>query len=388
MGIKGCTDKGGELFTSRNVALGGGMIAAALATIAASVAVFTILASLGVNVGFFNALRVMTLPGGLFLATLSGVTLYIDYALLKGVGKPQGKPATKSSSSAVTSSDSVSSVSASSVSASSVSASLSRSDEGSDSNSDSVTDPTLFFLAADPTEELTLDHLQVFQARGGVLEVLQERGDLLRLEHYETFSVGCDDGEMYSQVLRVFLLEHRCKVREVIAGVTSGFNPSTPDAKLRPLSDKRDAWYQDGGYHQRERLGELNDDDDDDGFDESPFDYSGYATAVDPTHYLCFGQCGPSLVRRLLEREGDLSGFRITLLPWNSIQPSVYELSHPIRPNRGESLTPSQESRNANCIQAIRSSPEMRLFDQLRQRILFPKREDRDSDQILNSLPK
>jgi hypothetical protein len=130
-----------------------------------------------------------------------------------------------------------------------------------------------------------------------------------------TYLVGCSAGCNRSQVARVFLQNHQCRVAAVIAGADSGINPMSPCLRLRPFDSIEQEQFR-LAFNQ-EKVPQLGCEK----FGSTSYTgvecvqtwefYSNYFKNCEPLSVLGFAHTSPAVIKRLLVRTDSLKGFKI-----------------------------------------------------------------------------
>lgn len=183
------------------------------------------------------------------------------------------------------------------------------------------------FIARSLGSNITVEQVQEFTHRGGEINILEDHTNqegynwgsnrLYRLSKDDIYSVGCSSGMNRSQTMRAFLLDENCDVRSVLAGGDSAFNPDCDTHILNEFTPEEQEEFVNGlGYEKKPQLGAdqfggLHED-----VDRIKRFYQDYFNNCEENHFITFAKSGPSVLVRLLAREGRLDGLKITHLPW------------------------------------------------------------------------
>ena len=176
---------------------------------------------------------------------------------------------------------------------------------------------------------ITEANINSFIDRGGNIQILEE-GKPVKLNKTDRFIVGCTSGVNRSQVARAVLLKNGCQVLDPLAGGDSRINPASPYSVFTPLytnqgyTDEITAFKKACGCDKIPQLGanELETTDDLD-IHEQWFKNFFDTLPSKPHHFLCFASSGHSVILRLLDKPGDLTGYKVTFIPWSD------EIAHP-----------------------------------------------------------
>lgn len=163
---------------------------------------------------------------------------------------------------------------------------------------------------------LTDDEAQNFTNRGGLLNIISEEKIAQRrivIDRKKPVITGCSAGLSRSQVAAGLFTNLGIQVNCVLAGASSAFNPEVEnnDDMPNPLQayectcQSATNFQTVFGIPKRVQLGL-----------ENGTAYQQFVNELSPTHFITFGQSGAAVLRRLLERPGDLRGFTITYCPW------------------------------------------------------------------------
>ncbi len=162
---------------------------------------------------------------------------------------------------------------------------------------------------------------QEFLRRGGSLNIItpQKVGiNPITISKAEQVITGCTAGINRSQVAAAVIAQMGISVKGVLAGGDSAMNPEADfPSILNPLEYAEDP-YQAAtnfagcfGMPKRAQIGVTQDE-----VGMNATFYQHYINQLAPTHFVTFGLSGPSVIRRLLQRQGRLEGFTITHCPW------------------------------------------------------------------------
>jgi carbon monoxide dehydrogenase subunit G len=173
--------------------------------------------------------------------------------------------------------------------------------------------------AASSNPQVSEANINSFIDRGGRIEILEE-GKPVKLNKTDSFIVGCTAGVNRSQVARAVLLKNGCQVLAPLAGGGSRMNPAAACALFGSLYmfDKKQAFKQACGYDKVPQLGAIELEATDDlNTHEQWFKNFFNKLPAQPHHFLCFASSGPSVILRLLDKPGDLSSYKVTIIPWS-----------------------------------------------------------------------
>lgn len=192
--------------------------------------------------------------------------------------------------------------------------------------------PTLFTELT----KLTQQEAQEFLSRGGALNVITEgkiKENQIVLRKEEQVITGCNSGINRSQVAAAVVIKRGIPLKGVLAGGDSAMNPEADFPSFANPSEMGEEQFGSATNFEKtfgiRKLDQV-------GFKElKPFldvakevitakkFYQDYIDQLSQTHFITFGPSGPSVLRRLLKRNGSLNGFTITHCPWGD------EIAHP-----------------------------------------------------------
>jgi hypothetical protein len=190
----------------------------------------------------------------------------------------------------------------------------------------SCINPTLFTALA----PLTLAEAQEFVRRGGALNIVtpeKTNTNPITMRKQEQVITGCNSGINRSQVAAAAVTQMGINVVGVLAGGDSAMNPEADFPTFsNPLEIGEDvnqaatnfAHY--FGMPKRAQIGATAPECQGispNAVQRAKAFYQNYINQLAPTHFITFGPSGPSVIRRLLQRQQEsLRGFTITHLPW------------------------------------------------------------------------
>jgi hypothetical protein len=195
----------------------------------------------------------------------------------------------------------------------------------------SCINPTLFSGLTPLTEE----EAQEFLNRGGSLNIITNEKineKKITLSKEEQIITGCTSGVNRSQVAAATLIKMNIKIKGILAGGDSAMNPEADFPSFASLSDTNEELLQSAmnfekafGMCKLDRIGEekLELSIEGENIRNAKKFYQDYIDLLAQTHFITFAVSGPSVIRRLLKREGSLTGFTITHFPWGD------EIAHP-----------------------------------------------------------
>lgn len=196
----------------------------------------------------------------------------------------------------------------------------------------SCLNPTLFSGLTPLTEKEAQDFLN----RGGSLNIITDEkinSKRINISKEEQIITGCNSGINRSQVAAAIFINMRIAVKGVFAGGDSAMNPEANFPSFADPSETGEADYQSAtnfknafGFPKLNQIGanELESFiEDERAVIAAKNFYQRYINELSPTHFITFSSSGPSVIRRLLKREGSLKGFTITYCPWGD------EIAHP-----------------------------------------------------------
>lgn len=185
--------------------------------------------------------------------------------------------------------------------------------------------------------QLAEKEAEEFLNRGGSLNIItQEKISKQRINIYKEEQVitGCNSGVNRSQVAAAVVTKMGITVKGVLAGGDSAMNPEADFHSFADPSEMGEKQYHSATNFTQtfgiRKLGQIGVKilasyiESEQGIGRAKKFYQDYIDELhSPTHFITFGPSGPSVIRRLLKREGSLRGFTITHSPWGD------EIAHP-----------------------------------------------------------
>lgn len=209
----------------------------------------------------------------------------------------------------------------------------------------------------DGITKLTEPEAQEFLNRGGTLNIITEgkiNENRIMIRKEEQVITGCTSGINRSQVAAAILLNEKITVKGVLAGGDSAMNPEADFPIFANPCDDELAATNFKDTFGRPKLSQIGAEkfkstvDTREVINAKKF-YQDYIDRLSPTHFITFGLSGPSVIRRLLLREGSLIGFTITHCPW------VDEIAHPPKDSELEKYSTGAYERFATNLSACLS---------------------------------
>lgn len=176
---------------------------------------------------------------------------------------------------------------------------------------------------------LRKSEVREFLSRGGVVHIVTEQQDPIALRTGDQVITGCNSGINRSQVAAAVLKQLGADVIAVLAGGDSAMNPDADFPNFAdPLENIKDSATNFEAVFGSKKVGQLGSTEFPDFLEGGEVHaakkfYQNYINKLSATHFVTFGPCVLSALRRLLQREGSLEGFTVTHFPWGD------EIAHP-----------------------------------------------------------
>lgn len=142
----------------------------------------------------------------------------------------------------------------------------------------------------------------------------------------EQVITGCNSGINRSQVAAAVIGKMGIRILGILAGGDSAMNPEADFPSFANPSEIGEEsamnFEKVFGYSKSDQIGSMALKYEED-VEKSKHFFQDYINGLSPTHFITFGPCGVSVLRRLLQREGSLKGFTITHFTWGD------EIAHP-----------------------------------------------------------